>query len=239
MSAQRALLVDAEPRRSKTYAGALTSAGFEVIAATSATRALEVLARQTVDVVVTHLVGHGSESIDLVQALSERTASTPIIVMLEACNNALIRRGLQAGASHWLVKPDGGLLKETVLGALKHYRTWGENEESKPRRVRSDDLSVTSTRAQNAFGELLEKVIEGRRVIVTKHGSPKAAVLPYAEFKELTERGERQLDTLSAEFDALLEGMQAPAARAGMKAAFAASPAQLGKAAVAAARKRG
>ena len=45
--------------------------------------------------------------------------------------------------------------------------------------------------------------------------------------------------TLSGEFDALLARMQTPAALAGMKAAFDASPKQLGKAAVAVARKRG
>jgi antitoxin Phd len=54
----------------------------------------------------------------------------------------------------------------------------------------------------------------------------------------LNGRGPTKLDSLSAEFDALLR-MQTPAARAGMKAAFNASPRQLGKAAVIAARKRG
>jgi len=44
---------------------------------------------------------------------------------------------------------------------------------------------------------------------------------------------------LSREFDALLARMQTPAARAGMKAAFQAYPKQLGRAAVAVARKRG
>jgi len=41
------------------------------------------------------------------------------------------------------------------------------------------------------------------------------------------------------DFDALLAGMQTPKARAGMKAAFDATPRELGRAAVAAARKRG
>jgi|HubBroStandDraft_1064217.scaffolds.fasta_scaffold39323_3 hypothetical protein len=48
-----------------------------------------------------------------------------------------------------------------------------------------------------------------------------------------------KIDTLSGEFDALLVRMQTLAARAGMQAAFDASPKQLGKAAVALARKRG
>jgi hypothetical protein len=46
-------------------------------------------------------------------------------------------------------------------------------------------------------------------------------------------------NALTAECDALLARMQNAKARGGMKAAFGASPKQLGKAAVAAARKRG
>jgi antitoxin Phd len=46
------------------------------------------------------------------------------------------------------------------------------------------------------------------------------------------------LDVLTSEFDTLLLRMQTPKARAGMKRAFQASPRQLGKAAVAAARQR-
>jgi antitoxin Phd len=46
------------------------------------------------------------------------------------------------------------------------------------------------------------------------------------------------LDSLTGEFDALLSRMQTPKTRAGMKSAFKVSPKQLGKAAVAAARKR-
>jgi hypothetical protein len=52
-------------------------------------------------------------------------------------------------------------------------------------------------------------------------------------------RSQVKIDTLSGEFHALLVRMQTPAARAGVQAAFDASPEQLGKAAVALARKRG
>jgi hypothetical protein len=49
---------------------------------------------------------------------------------------------------------------------------------------------------------------------------------------------EARLIVLSDEFDALIESMQTPRARAGMRAAFEASPKQLAKAAVEFARKR-
>ena len=52
-------------------------------------------------------------------------------------------------------------------------------------------------------------------------------------------RGRNRIDTLAGELDALLVKMQTAKARAGMKAAFEASPKELGAAAVAAARKRG
>lgn len=50
---------------------------------------------------------------------------------------------------------------------------------------------------------------------------------------------EIKLDSLSAEFDELLARMQSPGACAAMKAAFGASPKELGRAAVLAARKDG
>jgi PHD/YefM family antitoxin component YafN of YafNO toxin-antitoxin module len=82
-------------------------------------------------------------------------------------------------------------------------------------------------------------VIQGGTVVITKHDAPKAVLISIDEFEALSRANQAQLDALSGEFDAVLARMQTPAARAGMKAAFGASPKQLGKAAVAAARKRG
>jgi hypothetical protein len=46
-----------------------------------------------------------------------------------------------------------------------------------------------------------------------------------------------EIDTLTAEFDALLERMQTPQARAAMRRAFDATPEELGRAAVEYARR--
>jgi antitoxin Phd len=104
---------------------------------------------------------------------------------------------------------------------------------------RVDAASFTSTVAKNEFGRLLEMVIRGRVVVITKHDAPKAVLISLDEFNALARAAESRLDTLSGEFDALLARMQTPRARAGMRAAFDATPRQFGKAAVAAARKRG
>jgi antitoxin Phd len=102
-----------------------------------------------------------------------------------------------------------------------------------------DASTVTATDAKNEFGRVLEKVIQGGIVVITKHDEPKAVLISLGEFNALTNASRIKLDTLSGEFDALLARMQTPAASAGMKAAFDASPKQLGRAAVRAARKRG
>ena len=104
---------------------------------------------------------------------------------------------------------------------------------------RVDASSVTATDAKKEFARVLEMVIQGGVVVITKHDAPKAVLLSVDEFNALALAPSHKLDALSGQFDALLARMQTPKARAGMKAAFAASPKQLGRAAVAAARRRG
>ena len=99
-------------------------------------------------------------------------------------------------------------------------------------------VAISATDAKNEFGRILEMVIRGGKVMITKHDSPKAVLISMEEFNALSNAHRAELETLSDEFDKLLQRMQTPAARAGMKAAFHATPKELGRAAVAAARKR-
>lgn len=66
-----------------------------------------------------------------------------------------------------------------------------------------------------------------------------AKLVSVDEFNALVGSRDESLDTLTQEFDALFAKMQSPKARKGMKDAFDATPSELGRAAVAAARKRG
>jgi prevent-host-death family protein len=100
-------------------------------------------------------------------------------------------------------------------------------------------VSFSATEAKNEFGRLLEKAMQGATVEITRHDVPKAVLMSMDEYHALSHVAQNQLDSLSNEFDALLAQMQTPKSRRAMKSAFDASPGQLGKAAVAAARKRG
>ena len=99
--------------------------------------------------------------------------------------------------------------------------------------------SFTATDAKNEFGRVLDTAVEKGAVAILRHDTPRAVLLSINEFEALVAAGERTLDTLTAEFDDLLARLQTPGARKGMADAFSATPDRLGKAAVAAAKKRG
>ena len=105
--------------------------------------------------------------------------------------------------------------------------------------VMPETVSVSATVAKNEFGNILEQAILGRTVVITKHDTPKAVLNSMDEFNALSAAPRVALDTLSADFDRLLAAMQAPGARTAMQAAFDAPSKALGRAALAAARKRG
>jgi prevent-host-death family protein len=97
---------------------------------------------------------------------------------------------------------------------------------------------MKATKAKNQMGQVLETVMQGGVVFITKHETPKAAVISIEEYERLSRAGKAKLDALSSEFDALLDKMQTPEAREGMQAAFEAPPEQLAQAALEFARKR-
>ena len=101
-----------------------------------------------------------------------------------------------------------------------------------------DVPAVAATRFKNEFGAVLEQALRGGAVAITRHDAPKAVLVSYDEFQSLVKVRAHNLSDLSAEYNVLLARMQTPKARKGMAAAFNASPAEMGRAAVKAARKR-
>jgi antitoxin Phd len=99
-------------------------------------------------------------------------------------------------------------------------------------------ITVTATEAQNEFGRVFERAVRDDVVVITRHNAPRAVLMSIDRYNALVGAEAAALDTLTDEFDALLTRMQSPSARAGMEAAFNASPRELGKAAVAAAKSR-
>jgi len=103
---------------------------------------------------------------------------------------------------------------------------------------------VSASDAKNTFGQILERVTKDGGVTITRRSEPVAVVIPFETYARLAGTEAGVLSTLSAEFDALLERMQAPGMADAMQRAFDLAPADLGRAAVprvkrvAAARRR-
>jgi prevent-host-death family protein len=106
------------------------------------------------------------------------------------------------------------------------------------RNARGEDIPVaefSATEAKNSFGRVLDTAFSQGMVAITKRDRPTAVVLSLDAYQALLGSQPRVLDSLSHEFDALLQHMQAPSSRDAMMDAFDASPEELGQAAVAAA----
>lgn len=237
----RILLVDDQPSILVSYGRALVSSGFEVTKADSGEEAFRLLETARFDVVLTDLLVPKTSGLAFLERLHAFSPELPIIVMFEKQSNEIAVEAAERGAFQSLVKPiSPAVLKRTVgralnVGRARHDATpvfFGRRGEA------LTPIKMTATDAKNQMGHVLDTVMQGGVVLITKRESPRAAVIPMAEYEKFSRATEARLSALSGEFDQLLERMQTPEARLGMQAAFDATPEQLAKAAVSFARKR-
>jgi prevent-host-death family protein len=190
------------------------------------------------DVVVTDLGMPRMNGLALLGQMQLRSFNVPVVLMLDAPDNRAVIRAAKLGVVQSLVKPiTRELLRQSAVFAVRLKRSASTGQADSVQGS-SPARSITATVAKNEFGRELEKVLHGGITVITKHDAPKAVLMSFEDFRQLSNAGRTKLDSLSVEFDALLGRMQTPEARSGMRAAFGASPRQLGQAAVAAARKR-
>ncbi len=98
--------------------------------------------------------------------------------------------------------------------------------------------SVTATALKNSAADVLDQVTAQGAVAITKHDKPRAVLVSIEQYERMTGAGNNLLNELQAEYRGMLESMQKPEQKAAAKRAFNATPEELGKAAVAAARRR-
>ncbi|MCE9581552.1 MAG: type II toxin-antitoxin system Phd/YefM family antitoxin [Planctomycetes bacterium] len=99
--------------------------------------------------------------------------------------------------------------------------------------------SFPASALRNSTADVLENVLISGAVVITRHEKDKAVILSIEAFRRLAEARYDELAALRAKFGGLLAKMQTPAARKGLRDAFEASPAEMGKAAAKAAKRRG
>jgi prevent-host-death family protein len=241
MPAGHVLLIDNKQSARASHASTLKNAGFAVTEAKDGKEALRRLAGGNFDLVLADICMPEKNGLELLREVHALSPNLPVIVMVSALNNEFAVDAAELGAVQYLQKPfDQDLLRRSVSHALGLRRT-AQNRtsvESSPRRTERA-VRMTATKVKNRMGHVLDRVMQGEIVLITRHETPKAAVVPIAEFERLSGAPDKVLSGLSKKYDAMLARMQSPEARKRMKAAFNATPKQLAEAALEFARKRG
>lgn len=237
----RVLIVAEERSVLDSHARRLGQAGFEVTEAAGGAEALQRMDSHQFDLILCELSMPRVDALSLLKRLRARAPEVPVVLVLDPRDNRTAIEAARLGAFQCLVKPIAPKeLEETAANAVRLQRA-GRRTLAVFHNRRGDPVEPTSfsaSAAKSEFGRVLDMVIQGDIVVITKHDAPKAVLVSVDEFNALARTKERTLDTLTGEFDDLLARMQTPKARAGMKAAFDASPKQLGRAAVETVRKR-
>src|SRR5690349_15549992 len=96
---------------------------------------------------------------------------------------------------------------------------------------------IPSTVAQNEFGRVFDRAMAGTDVAIAKHNVVRAVLVSAERYEELVRRQTVDLGALASRFEQLYANMQRPEVQAATERALHATPAEMGKAAVAAARR--
>ena len=99
--------------------------------------------------------------------------------------------------------------------------------------------AFTVTELKERAREVIDLVAERKAIAILRHKVADAVLISASDYVEFVKLKRERLNFLTERYDELIARMQTPQSAAGIDALFAATPEQLGRAAVAAAAKRG
>ena len=103
----KVLVVDDDPQVLKLLRVNFELEGFDVLSATNGEEALEMVGKDTPDVVVCDVMMPGIDGLEVVRRLRAQpdTAALPLVVVSAKAQRADIRAGLKLGADEYVTKP--------------------------------------------------------------------------------------------------------------------------------------
>lgn len=157
-------VVDDDEAVRESLAVLLTSAGFKVAVYPSGDAFLQAIHPQSHGCVVIDVRMPGLSGLEVLQALSARNASMPVIVMTGHGDLPMAVGAMKAGAYDFLEKPfDGAVLTQSVGGALtSSAESW--KEEVKLAEIRRRLASLTDRERQ-----VLDELVVGNLNKVVAH----------------------------------------------------------------------
>jgi len=184
MTQGRVLLVDDEPSSLTSYSQTLVDGGFDVTEAGGSVQALHHLKTMSFDVILTDLLIPETNGLTLLERMHKVSPDLPVIVMLDRMSNKIVVEVAERGVLQSLVKPiNEELLKRTVSHAVRLRRSRQSIIPSFLGHRVNPPIPVTmkATKAKNQMGQMLETVMQGGVVLITKHETPKAVVISIEE----------------------------------------------------------
>ena len=142
-SSLRVLVVDDEPAIRRFLRTSLAAQNYLVLEAEDGKSALDMLKRNTVDVLVLDLGLPGADGFEIIRGLREVGSALPIVVLSSRADEAGKVRALDLGADDYVTKPFGmDELLARIRAAVRHRL---QQEGEKPV-FRAGDLSVDLVR---------------------------------------------------------------------------------------------
>ncbi len=138
------LVVDDEEVIRELCARALRS--FQVIEAGSGEEALEILAREDVDIVLTDIMMPRTNGIELLQKIKEKQPNQAVIVMTGYADKEIILKALKADADDFISKPINLLQLRTVIDKVLEKKALKEElvQLKKMDQLKTDFLGLVS-----------------------------------------------------------------------------------------------
>jgi len=128
MDKGKILVVDDDAFFRHQYGDILTEAGYDVLTAASAEEALDVLAAEPFDVLLTDMVLPGISGLDLLKQVRRRESPPEVILVTGHATVETAIHALKSGARDYLVKPfDPEMLLHDVHTCLEQRRLLNEN----------------------------------------------------------------------------------------------------------------
>lgn len=167
----RVLVVDDEPPIRRFLRTSLTPQGYDVLEAQDGVDALDILKRNTMDVVVLDLGLPNMHGFDVIEQIRASKSAVPIIVLSSRTDEAGKVKALDLGADDYVTKPFGmDELLARIRTALRHRV---QREGAEPT-FRSGSLSVDLVRrlvsVQGTEIKLSPREYDLLRVLVTHAG---------------------------------------------------------------------
>jgi DNA-binding NtrC family response regulator len=173
MTVPTILIVDDDELSVRMLEAQLGEAGFAPVAAFSGAEALDVMKQRQIDLVISDLVMHEMDGLELIEQVGKRHKGIPVVVVTANGSVESAVEAMRRGAYDYLEKPiNPAILRITIQHALDYHHIIRENEQIKGllgERFTFQSIVTVNTAMKEMLG-LAAKVASARQTTIAIYG---------------------------------------------------------------------